>query len=56
MRQYDAVVLRLTSRTRTDEEALADLLNERARSGWQFQSVTALGASRLVVVFSRDTT
>jgi hypothetical protein len=55
MRQFDVVLVRLSSRTRTDEEALSDLLNERARSGWQFHSITALGATRAAVVFSRDT-
>jgi hypothetical protein len=55
MRQYDVVVLRLSSRARSDEEALSDLLNERARAGWQFHSVTATGASRVLVVFSRET-
>ena len=55
MRQYDVVLLRLTTRARSDEEALADLLNERARSGWHFHSITALAPTRAVVVFSRDT-
>ncbi|HEX9632170.1 MAG TPA: hypothetical protein VGA02_06860 [Gemmatimonadales bacterium] len=54
MRQYDVVVLRLTTRARSDEEALADLLNERARGGWLFHSITALAPTRAVVVFSRD--
>lgn len=56
MRQYDAVVLRLSTRARTDEEALADLLNERSRSGWQFHSMTALSATRAIAVFFRDAT
>jgi hypothetical protein len=55
MRQYDVVLVRLSARARADEEALADLLNERARGGWQFHSLTALGAARVAVVFSRDT-
>jgi hypothetical protein len=55
MRQYDVVVLRLTTRARSDEEALADLLNERARGGWHFHSIAALAPTRAVVVFSRDT-
>ena len=54
MRQYDVVVLRLTTRARSDEEALADLLNERARGGWHFHSIAALAPTRAVVVFSRD--
>lgn len=56
MRQYDVVILRLSTRARSDEEALADLLNERARAGWQFHSLTALAPTRAVAVFSRDAT
>jgi len=55
MRQYDVVILRLSARARADEEALADLLNERSRSGWQFHSISALASTRAVVVFYRDT-
>jgi len=55
MRQYDVVIARLAARTRPDEEALTDLLNERARAGWSFESATALSANRIVVVFSRET-
>jgi hypothetical protein len=54
MRQFEAVILRLTGRTRADEEALTDLLNERARAGWSFHSVNPLSATRAVVVFYRD--
>lgn len=54
MRQYDVVIIRIGTRTRSNEEALADLLNERARSGWEFHSMTALGTTRAAVVFSRD--
>jgi hypothetical protein len=55
MRQYDVVFVRLTSRTRPDEEALTDLLNERSRAGWVFHSATAVGPARLMAVFKRDT-
>jgi hypothetical protein len=55
MRQYDVVLVRLAGRTRPDEETLTDLLNERARAGWQFHSVTPLSPARVLVVFSRDT-
>ena len=34
MKEYQAVILRLTRRTRDDEDALTDLLNERSRGGW----------------------
>jgi hypothetical protein len=54
MRQYDVVILRLSTRARADEEALADLLNERSRSGWQFHSITAVAPTRAVVMFFRD--
>lgn len=54
MRQYQSAILRLTGRSRQDEEALTDLLNERERTGWHFQHATALGSSRLLVVFWRD--
>lgn len=54
MRQYQAVILKLQSRTRDDEEALTDLLNERARTGWHYASVTALGTQKLLVVFTRE--
>lgn len=55
MRQYDVVLVRLAGRARPDEESLTDLLNERARAGWQFHSVTPLSPARVLVVFSRDT-
>src|SRR5678815_2348552 len=35
MKEYQAVIHRLTRRTREDEDALTDLLNERMRSGWE---------------------
>jgi len=54
MREYDAVIVKLAGRTRPDEESLADLLNERARAGWRFHSLTPLGPSRVVAVFDRD--
>jgi hypothetical protein len=54
MREYDVVIVRLAARTRPDEEALTDLLNERARAGWEFRSATALSANRVMAVFSRE--
>jgi hypothetical protein len=56
LRQYDVVIARLASRARADEESLADLLNERARAGWRFHSMTSLGPTRVALVFERDTT
>jgi len=54
MFEYDVVIFRLAGRARSDEESLADLLNERARAGWRFHSVTPLGPTRMVVVFDRE--
>ena len=52
--EYDVVIIRLAGRARPDEESLADLLNERARAGWRFHSVTPLGPTRMIVVFDRE--
>lgn len=52
MKEYQAVILRLSQRTRDDEDALTDLLNERSRSGWEATLLTQHG-ERLTVVFSR---
>jgi hypothetical protein len=53
MKEYQAVVLRLTRHLRDDEDALTDLLNERSRGGWQ-PTMMAQDAQRLTVVFQRD--
>jgi Domain of unknown function (DUF4177) len=55
MRQYEVVLVKLAGRTRPDEESLTDLLNERARTGWQFHTVAPLSPARVLVVFARDT-
>ena len=52
MKEYQAVILRLTQRTRDDEDALTDLLNERSRGGWEADLMTQQG-ERLTLVFSR---
>jgi hypothetical protein len=54
MREYDIVIVKLAARARADEESLTDLLNERARAGWRFHSLTPLGPARLAVVFDRE--
>jgi len=54
MKEYQAVVLRLTRRTRDDEDALTDLLNERSRGGWE-PSMMAQDGMRLTIVFQRET-
>jgi hypothetical protein len=52
MKEYQAVVLRLTRHTRDDEDALTDLLNERSRGGWE-PALMSQDGSRLTVVFQR---
>jgi hypothetical protein len=64
MKEYQAVMLRLTHHPRDDEDALTDLLNERSRTGWEptLMAQTAAGSGsraggeRLTVVFERETT
>lgn len=52
MKEYQAVILRLTRHTRDDEDALTDLLNERSRGGWEPTMMSQEGA-RLTLVFAR---
>ena len=52
MKEYQAVMLRLSRHARDDEDALTDLLNERSRGGWQL-AVLSQDARRLTVVFER---
>ena len=54
MKEYQAVILRLSRHTRDDEDALTDLLNERSRGGWEPSLLTQDG-QRVTVVFSRAT-
>ncbi len=54
MKEFQAVILRLTRHTRDDEDALTDLLNERSRGGWSLSMMTQDGL-RLTLVFQRDT-
>lgn len=53
MKEYQAVILRLTRHQREDEDALTDLLNERSRGGWTAELMTQDGL-RLTLVFARD--
>jgi hypothetical protein len=53
MREYQTVIVRLQNRVREDEEILTDLLNERARMHWNFDSMHHIGSGKLVIVFSR---
>ncbi|HEX5435657.1 MAG TPA: hypothetical protein VFW98_00755 [Gemmatimonadaceae bacterium] len=52
MKEYQAVLLKLSRRLQDDEVALTDLLNERSRSGWELALLTQ-DAQRMTVVFSR---
>jgi hypothetical protein len=52
MKEYQAVIVRLSRKTRDDEDAITDLLNERSRGGWDPELMTQ-DADRLTVVFSR---
>ena len=52
MKEYQAVIVRLTRHPREDEDALTDLLNERSRSGWE-PAMMAQDGFRLTVVFQR---
>ena len=54
MREYQAVVIKLTQHTREDEDTLTDLLNERSRGGWEPVLMTQ-GEHRLVIFFHRPT-
>ena len=52
MKEYQSVILKLSQRTREDEDALTDLLNERSRGGWD-PVMMSQDELRLTVVFSR---
>jgi hypothetical protein len=52
MKEYQAVMLRLSRHARDDEDALTDLLNERSRSGWQ-PAHLAQDDHRITVIFER---
>jgi hypothetical protein len=54
MREYQTVIVRLQNRVREDEETLTDLLNERARMHWEYDSMHLLGPGKVVLVFSRE--
>ena len=54
MKQYQVVIAKLQGRTAGDEEILTDLLNERERTGWHLHTSTALGPTKVMLVFVRD--
>ena len=54
MKEYQAVLHRLTRHTREDEDALTDLFNERSRSGWE-PTMMSQDEQRLTIIFQRET-
>ncbi len=54
MKEYQAVIVRLTRHTREDEDSLTDLLNERVRRGWHASLMTQ-DNQRLTIIFQRET-
>ena len=52
MNEYQAVIVKLTRHMQEDEDALTDLLNERARGGWE-PAMMAQGTTRLTMIFRR---
>lgn len=54
MKEYQAVVIKLTRHTREDEDTLTDLLNERSRGGWEPALMTQ-DEHRLTILFHRET-
>ncbi len=54
MKQYQVVIVKLQNKARDDEESLTDLLNERSRSGWAYESAVALSPSRIMLIFGRE--
>ena len=52
MKEYQAVILRLSRHSHEDEDALTDLLNERSRGGWE-PAMMSHDEARLTIVFSR---
>jgi hypothetical protein len=52
MKEYQAVMLRLSRHARDDEDALTDLLNERSRGGWR-PAMMSQDDHRVTIVFER---
>jgi hypothetical protein len=53
MKEYQAVVVKLTRHSREDEDTLTDLLNERSRAGWQ-PALMSQDEQRLTILFQRS--
>ena len=54
MNEYQTVIVRLKQRAREDEEAITDLLNERARVGWVLHRLAGIEGGRVLFVFARE--
>jgi hypothetical protein len=52
MKEYRAVMVRLTRHARDDADALTDLLNERSRGGWR-PAMMSQEDHRLTIDFER---
>lgn len=52
MKEYQAVLVKLTRHAREDEDALTDLLNERSRAGWE-PGLMSQDEQRLTILFQR---
>jgi hypothetical protein len=55
MKEYQAVIHKLTRRAQEDEDALTDLFNERSRGGWEPALMTQ-DDQRLTIIFQRVAT
>jgi hypothetical protein len=55
LKEYQAVILRLSRRAQDDEDALTDLLNERSRGGWE-PVMMSENDHRMTIVFARTAT
>lgn len=53
MKEYQAVVVKLTQHSREDEDTLTDLLNERSRGGWE-PALMSQDEQRLIILFQRS--
>ncbi len=53
MKEYQAVMVKLTRHTRDNEDTLTDLLNERSRGGWE-PSLISQDGERLLLIFHRS--
>lgn len=55
MKEYQAVIFKMSRRAQEDEDALTDLLNERSRGGWE-PVMMSHDELRMTIVFARAAT